>query len=154
MAQVSHGCIFYCFPWVLYCVFCFDINVLVARDLRHKYAQFAWGVPFRGPPGSWLRSSRLHCGDWFSFDDDCRRRMSIVVIITTSSWCLCCIRRLSRFVALRLIVMALLVALEERLSHERFGASQWWCWLHPLQSVLALIFDCAHHDWQSCCNCA
>ncbi len=34
---------------------------------------------------------------------------------------------------------ALLITVEGCLSHERFVASQWWHWLQPSQSVMALI---------------
>jgi hypothetical protein len=115
------------------------LNVLVAGDLRHEYAQPTWGFPFRGPPGSWLRLSCLHCGNWCSFDNDCCCRKSIVVILTMSWWCLCCVCWRGRLVAPRLIPTALLIALEARSSRERFSASQWWHQSCPLWSVMALI---------------
>jgi hypothetical protein len=95
------------------------LNVHVAKDLRHEYAQFAWGFPFRGPPGSWLRSSCLHRGNWHSFDNDCHCGMSVVMILTMSSWRLCCVCWQGRLVASRLIATALLVTLEGHSSRER-----------------------------------
>ncbi len=53
----------------------------------------------------------------------------------------------------RLIATALLVVLEERLSCERFGASQWWRQLHPLQSVMALIMPIAIGNGIVACCC-
>ncbi len=153
MAQVSHGCFFYCFTRVLYLVFCCCSRVLVAGDLRHEYAQSAWCFLFRGPPDCCLHLSRLHHGDWRSFDKDCRRRMSIVVILTKSSQRLCRVCWWGRLVALRLITTALLVPLDGCLSHERFGASQWWRRLRPLQSLIALIRPIAIGDGVvACCR--
>ncbi len=51
--------------------------------------------------------------------------------------------------------MALLVALEGHSSCECFGASQWWCRLHQLQSVMALIMPIAIGDGVvACCRLA
>ncbi len=50
--------------------------------------------------------------------------MSIVVILTMSSQCLCHVCWQGRLVAPRLINTALFIALDERSSRERFGASQ------------------------------
>jgi hypothetical protein len=128
---------FFCKFFIAY--FVVVLNVLIAGDLRHEYAQSAWGFLFRGPPGYWLHSLRLHRGNWCSFDNDCCCRMNIVVILMMSSWRLYCVCRWGRLVAPRLIATALLVALEERSSCEHFGASQWWHQLGSLQSVMALI---------------
>ncbi len=38
-------------------------------------------------------------------------------------------------------------------SRECYGASQWWCWSHPSQSVMALIFDCTHDCHWQCRRC-
>ncbi len=116
--------------FIVFCKFfivCFDaeLNVLVAGDLRHEFAWSAWGFFFIVSPGSWLQLLCLHHGNWCSFDNDCHCRMSIVVILTTSSRRLCCVRWQGRLVASRLITTALLVALKELLSWERFCAS-WW----------------------------
>ncbi len=129
------------------------LTVLIAGDLRHEYAQSAWGFPFRGPPGYWLHLLRLRCGDWCSFDNDCHCGMSIIVILAMPSWRLCHVHQQGRLVAPRLIAMALLIASEERLSCECFGASQWWHWLHPLQSVMALIVPIAIGDGVVACCC-
>ncbi len=133
VVQVSHGCVFYCFLWVHYCLFVVVLDVLVAGDLRYEYAQSTWGFLFRGPsPGSWLHLSCLHHGNWCSFDGDWCHVMSIVMILTMSSWCLCCVCWQGRLVAPRMIATTLLVALEELLSQERFCPSQWRHWFHPL----------------------
>ncbi len=121
------------------------LDVIVVGDLRHEYAQSAWGFPFRGSPDYWLHSSRLHCGDWCSFDDDCRHGMSIVVILTMSSWRLCCVHWQGCLVAPRLIATALLIVLEECLS--------WALWHFTMMALIAYIaisdgFDCAHRNWQ------
>ncbi len=87
-----------------------------------------------------------------SCDNDCRHGMSIVVILTMSSQHLGSICWQGCLVALRLITTALLVLLEECLSCECFGASQWWHWLCPLWLVIVLIFLCTHCNWQwHCC---
>ncbi len=123
--------------FIVFCEFiiaCFVVvlDVLVAGDLRYEYALSTWGFLFRGPPGSWLHSLCLHCSNWCSFDGDCCHVMSIVVILTTSSWRFCHVCWQGRLVAPRMIATALLIALEELLSQERFCPSQWWHWLHPL----------------------
>ncbi len=146
---------FIVFSWVLHRMFCFDINVLVAGDLRHEYAQSTWGFPFRGPPGYWLHLSRLCHGNWHSFDNDCCRGMSIVVM---SSRRLCPVHWQGRLLVLRLIATALLVALEGRLSHERFVASQWWRWSYPSNQwwlcLCPLRLATAALPVVACCNCA
>ncbi len=159
VARVTHGT---SVTWLYFLLFfcklfiaCFVVvlDVLVAGDLRHEYAQSTWGFPFRGPPGYWLHLSHLRCSDWRSFDNDCRCGMSAVVILTTSSWRLCCIRWRGRLVAPRLNTMALLVGLEEHSSCECFGASQWWHWLRPSQSVMALFVPVAISDGVIACCC-
>ncbi len=129
------------------------LDVLIAGDLRLEYAQSTWGFLFRGPPGSWLHLSCLRRGNWRSLDNDCCRGMSIVMILTTSSKHLFPVRWWGHLVAPRLITMALLVALEGRSSHERFGASQWWHWLRPLRSVMALIVPIAIGNSLIACYC-
>ncbi len=130
------------------------LNVLVKGDLRHEYAQSTWGFLFGWPLGYCLHSLCLRRGNWCSFYNDCCCGMSIIMILTTSSWRLCCVCHL---VAPRLIATALLIALGECSSCERFGASQWWRWLRPLQSVMASIVPIAIGDGVpvvACCNCA
>ena len=153
VVQLSRGCFFYCFTWVLYLVFCCCSRVLVAGDLRHEYAQSAWGFLFRGPPDFCLRSSRFRCGDWRSFDDDCCHGMSIIVILTTSSRRFCHIHRQSRLVAPRVIPTALLATLEGCSSCERYGALQWLRQLHPSWSVMASIMPIAIGDGAIACCC-
>jgi hypothetical protein len=126
IAQVSHGCVFIVFC-KFFIVWCVDLNVLIAGDLRHVFSQSAWGFPFREPPGSWLHLLQLGRGSWHFCDNDCHCGISFVVILTTFSWLLCCICPWGCLVAPRLITTALLVALKALLSHERFCASQWCC---------------------------
>ncbi len=153
VAQVSRGCFFIVVHEFFISCFIVVLDVLVAGDLRHEYAQSSWGFLFRGPPDCCLRSSRFRRGDWRSFDEDCRRGMSIVVILTTSSRLLCRVRRRGRRVAPRLIPTALLVALAGRSSRERFGASQWWRRSRPSRSLMALIGPIAIGDGVvACCR--
>ncbi len=146
-----HFLLFLC-EFIIAC-FVVVLDILVAGDLRHEYAQFTWGFLFRGPPVCLLCLSHLRCSDWCSFDDDCCRGMSIIVILTTSLQCLCCVCWQGRLVALRLIAMALLVTLEGRLSREHFGASQWWRQLHSLWSVMASILPIAIGNGVVACCC-
>ncbi len=140
------------FLQVLHCVFCFDINVLITGDLRHEYAQSTWGFPFRRPPGYWLHSQCLRCGNWRSFDDDYRCGMSIIMILMTSSWRLYRVHWRGRLVAPSLIATALLIALEECSSREHFVALQWWRWLRPPRSVMTLIVPITiSNDVVACC---
>ncbi len=138
-----------------FCNVCFVVvlDILIMGDLRHEYAQSAWGFLFRGPPGYWLHSSCLRRGDWCFFDNDCCHGMSIVVILTMSSWRLCCICWQGRLVAPWLIATALLVALEGHSSCKHFGASQWWHQLRPLQSLMALIVPIAIGNGVVACCC-
>jgi hypothetical protein len=159
MAQVSCGCMFLLFfhKFFIACFVAF-LDVLVAGDLRHEYAQSAWGFPFRGPPGYWLRSLRLRCGNWCSFDNDCHSGMSIVVILTTSSRRLCCVHWQGRLVTLRLIAPTLLIALEElslesAFVHHNDGidcirGNWWWLLSCPSQFAMLLLPVVA------CCDCA
>ncbi len=159
VVHVTHGAsITWLYFLLFFCKFfmvCFvvDLNVVVAGDLRHEFAQFAWGFPFRGPPGFWLCSSRLHPGNWCSIDNDCHCVMSIVVILTMFSQRLCCICRQGRLVAPRLISMVLLVRLEQLLSWEHFCPSQRWHWLCLWQSMMALIMPIAIDDVGVACCC-
>ena len=142
--------------FIVFCEFiiaCFVVvlDVLVAGDLRHEYAQSTWGFLFRGPPGSRLHLSRLRRGNWCSFDGDCCCVMRIVVILTTFSWRLCCVCWQGCLVAPRMIATALLIALEELLSQECFCASQWWRWLRPLW--WSLIMPIAIDDGFVACCC-
>ncbi len=163
--RVTHGTIvtwlfFYCFTQVLYLVFCCCSRVLVAGDLRHEYAQSAWGFLFWGPPDCCLCLLHLRCGDWHSFDDDCCHGMSIGVIILTSSRRLCCVRRQGRLVAPRLIPTALLIALDGR------WLISWalWCFTMMLSTMSIAISDgfqscplqlaMASLPVVACCNCA
>ncbi len=146
-----HFLLFFCKLFIA--CFVVVLDVLVAGDLRHEHAQSTWGFPFRGPPGYWLRLLHLRCSNWCSFDDDCSCKMSIVVIFTTSSWHLCCICWQGCLVAPMLIATALLIALGECSSCERFGASQWWRRLHPLRSVMASIVPIAIGDGVVACCC-
>ncbi len=154
MAQLSPGFLFYCFTRILYLMFFVVVlDVLVRGDLRHKYAQSAWGFLFIGPPDCCLRSSRFRRGNWCSFDDDCCRGMSIVMILMTSSRLLCHIRWWGCLVALRLIATALLIGLAGRSSCEHIGASQWWRRSRPSRSLMALIGPIAIGDGVVACCC-
>ncbi len=139
VAQVSRGCFFIVVHKFFISCFVVVLDVLITGDLRHEYAQSAWGFLFRGPPDFCLHSSCFCRGNWRSFDNDCRCGMSIVVILTTSSLLHCRVCWWGRLVAPSLIATTLLVKLAGRLSRERFGASQWWHWLRPLRSLIALI---------------
>ncbi len=146
MAQLSRGCFFFVAHKFFISCFVVVLNVLIAGDLRHEYAQSAWGFLFRGPPDCCLRSSRFHRGDWCSFDNDHRCGMSIVVILTISSQLLCCVRWQGCLVAPRFIATALLLALAGCSSRESFGASQWWRWLRSSRWLMALIGPIAIGD--------
>ncbi len=66
--MMSGASVMWLYFLLFFCKFfiaCFVVvlDILVARDLRHEYAQSTWGFLFRGPPGYWLHLSCLHCGD-------------------------------------------------------------------------------------------
>ncbi len=158
VAHVTRGTIvtwllFYCCTQVFISCFVVVLDVLVTGDLWHEYAQSAWGFLFRGPPDFCLHLLCFRCGNWRSFDDDCRRRMSIVMILTMSSRLLCRVHWQGRLVAPRLIATALLVALAGGSSREHFGASQWWRQSRPLRSLMALIGPIAIGDGVVACCC-
>ncbi len=148
VVQVSCGYILFIVLHKFFIVFCFDIDVLVPGDLRHEYAQSAWGFLFRGPPGCWLRSSRLSCSDWCSFDDDCRHGMNV-------------------FMTPLLRLLARPPSGSKAYHHGSpprvrgmliLGTSQWWRGLHPLQSVMAsivpIVLAMALLPVVACRNCA
>ncbi len=142
----NHTC--HIFPRVLYWVFCFDINVLVSGDLRHEYAQSTWGFLFRGPPGSWLHSLRLHCGDW--------RFLWWWLLLRDEYHC-----------DTHNVLMTSLLHLSARppcgsdanchgFPHcVRWMLILWALWHFTMMALIAsiaiskaLIFDCAHRDWR------
>ncbi len=153
VAQLSRGCFFIVLHKFFILCFVVVLDVLVTGDLRHEYAQSAWGLLFRGPPDFCLRSSRFRRGDWRSFDNDCCHGMSIVVILTTSSRLTCRVCWQGRLVAPRLIATTLLIELAGRSSRERFGASQWWRRSRPSRSLMALIGPITIGDGVVACCC-
>ncbi len=117
------------------------LNVLVAGDLRHEYAQSAWGFLFRGPPGCCVCHACIAAIDapltmivvagwvlwWYSW----RSHNAFVAFVSKAALWLhysspCCIRRM-------LVLWAL------------------WCFtmMMPIASiVISDGFDCAHRNWQ------
>ncbi len=152
-ASVMWLCFFIVFCEFFITCFVVDFGILVAGDLRHEFAQSAWGFMFRGPPGSWLHLSHLRWGNQYFCDGDCCHGMSIVMILTRPWWCLCCICWWGHLVAPRLIATALLIALGGCSFCECFVTSQWWRQLLPSQSMMALIVSVVIGNGVVACCC-
>ncbi len=90
VAHVTHGAsVTWLYFLLVSCKFfitCFVVvlDILVVGDLRHEYAQSAWGFLFRGPPRYWMHLLRLCRSNW------CSLMMIVIVgwVLLWYSWCL------------------------------------------------------------------
>ncbi len=141
MAQVSRGCIFYCFfASFLSRVFLLFLMFL-SWEMRHEYAQSSWGFLFRGPPGYCVCRTCVAAIDapltmivvagwvssWYS---RCPHNAFVAFVGKAALWLCrgspCCVRRLLiSWVLWRFTIMASIVSI-----------------------AISDGFNCAHPDWQ------
>ncbi len=149
VAQVSRGCIFYCF------FASSSSHVLLLFSMLSSWE--IWGMNMPNLPkvscledllvvvfvALALRQLTL-LWRWLSSQDEYRRDTHNVLTTPLSR---SLVRPPCGFTT------ALLIALGGRLSRERFGASQWWCRLRPSWSVMASIVPIAIGNGvvASCC---
>ncbi len=139
---------FFCLR-VLFCILIVD-PTFIAGDLGHEFAQSAWDFPRRVSP------SCIHCACVVAID-------APVTIIVIMGWVSLLYSGRPHNALVAFVSKATLwlwgwlpwpSLLQLRgLSHERFGASQWWCWSRPLQLVMALIasIEIDHVVVDCCC---
>jgi hypothetical protein len=117
------------------------LNVLIVGDLRHEYAQSAWGFLFRGPPGCCVRHACIAVID------------APLTMIVGAGWVSLWYSRRSHDAFVAFVGKAALWLCHGSLCRIRRTLVLWALWRFTMMALIASIaisdgFDCAHRNWR------
>ncbi len=126
---------------VLYRMFFVVLGVLVAGDLKHEYAQSAWGFLFRGPPGCCVCRACIMAID------------APLTIIVVAGWVSLWYSQRPHDAFVAFVGEAALWLCHGSPCRIRRTLVSWafWCFT-IMESITSIVisdgFNCAHRNWQ------